>query len=384
VWALPDLLFFPAFAYGPALPARGFVLCHAIRNSDAAGRVKVRMRPDKLSAVFIAVLAITFAPRAAAEEDVRYRSDVPLAAALLLPDSARPLPAAVIVHGSGPVDRGNLWARAVAELLVARGVAVLLPDKRGDGQSGGDWQLAGFDELAGDALAGVDYLKTRKEIDPARIGLVGLSQGGWIVPLAAVRRPDTAFVVNLSGATVSYAEQSFVEMANTSRQAGLSEDAVRRIIELNKAAGRYILGGPWDDYAAARAAAMAGPAKSVAAGFPESHSAPIWTFLKKVGAYDPIPYWSILEQPVFIGFGELDERDNVPVRESVRRVEYAFTSAGKSDYEVVVAAGVGHALWDEKRTFAPLLVQKLDAWLKKYVTGRETTHSPAPANTTSR
>ncbi|HVS30245.1 MAG TPA: alpha/beta fold hydrolase [Thermoanaerobaculia bacterium] len=321
----------------------------------------------RFSIATLAFLLTASTAEAAPEEDVRYQSDVSLAAALLLPERTGPSPAAVIVQGSGSSDRTNAWARSIADLFVARGVAVLLTDKRGSGQSGGDWKVAGFDELAKDAAAGVDYLKSRKEVDSRRIGLIGLSQGGWIVPMAAVRRPDVAFVVNLSGATVSFAEQSFLEMRNTARQAGLSADGVNQIIELNKAAGRYILGGSWDDYAAMRAAAMKGAAKPVAAGFPDSKAAPAWTFLRKVGAHDPTAYWSMVEQPVFIGLGERDEEDNVPVGESVRRVEHAFGATGKKNYDVVVAPGAGHALWNEKREFAPLLIERLDAWLKQYV-----------------
>ena len=95
---------------------------------------------------------------------------------------------------------------------------------------------------------------------------------------------------------------------------------------------------------------------------------PIWEFLRKVGAYDPLPYWSVLQQPVFIAFGEQDEYDNVPVQESVRRIERVFHLSGKRNYDVVVAPGVGHALWTAEREFAPVLVERLDAWLGTYVT----------------
>lgn len=301
------------------------------------------------------------------QEDVRYESSVPLAAALLLPDAPRPLPAAVIVQGSGESDRTNVWARKAAELFAERGIAVLLTDKRGSGKSGGDWRMASFDDLAADALAGVDYLKGRKEIDAARIGVVGLSQGGWIVPIVAAKRSEVAFVVDFSGATVSFAEQSMLEMTNTARKAGLPPDAVAEVVTLNKAAGRYLLGGPWSDYAAVRERALAGVAKPVARGFPDSASSPIWTFLKKVGAFDPLPYWTVVEQPVFIAFGERDEEDNVPVRESVRRLEWTFTTVGKRNYEIVVVPGAGHALWSAPETFAPLLVERLGTWLSANV-----------------
>lgn len=329
-------------------------------------------------AALVVVVLLAFGGRTAAEvparkpaagsgEPVSYRSSVPLAAVFLKPAGPEPWPAAVIVHGSGASDRTNVWARAVAEVFVERGVAVLLTDKRGSGQSGGDWQTVGFEELASDAIAGVDYLKTRPDVDGRRIGLLGLSQGGWIVPLAAVRDADVAFVVNVSGATVSYAEQTMAEMQNTARQAGLTGAAVQEIVELNKAAGRYLLGGSWPEYAAMRERALAGPARRVAAGFPGTADAPVWQFLKKVGPYDPAPYWSVIAQPVLIAYGEKDEEDNVPVEESVRRARFIFEQTGKTNYRIVVVPAAGHALWNEKREFPAVLTSAVADWLEQYV-----------------
>lgn len=304
------------------------------------------------------VLALLFVSLGAHAADVRYANgNTALAAELLLPAGEGPFPAAVILHGSGPSDRTNTWARGISDLLVANGLAVLLTDKRSD------WQTASFDDLAGDALAGVRLLRTRGEIDKTRIGLVGLSQGGWVAPLAAAKSNDVAFVIDIVGATVSYAEQTFVEMTNTARQAGVDVDEV---VRLNRAAGRYLINGDWNAYAAARERALAGPAKKVAAGFPGQKDAKIWTFLRSVMAYDPMPYWTVLEQPVLFVFGELDERDNVPVQESVRRIEFAFGAAGKKNYEVAVIPAVGHALMIEGNKFAPRFTETLAAWLAPF------------------
>ena len=90
-----------------------------------------------------------------------------------------------------------------ARFLVRRGVAVFGYDKRGVGGSTGDWQTASFEVLAGDVVAAFDYLKTRKDIDATRIGLLGVSQAGWIMPLAAVRAKDLAFLISISGAGCS-------------------------------------------------------------------------------------------------------------------------------------------------------------------------------------
>jgi uncharacterized protein len=303
-------------------------------------------------------------------EEVRYRNgDVPLAGLLMLPPAAGPVPAAVIIQGSGRSDRTNQWARGIAEELVRGGTAVLLTDKRGSGASGGDWQTSGFEDLAGDALAGVAVLRARADVDSARVGLVGLSQGGWIAPLAAARSPHVAFVVDISGAAVSYAEQSFHEMGNTARQAGLDEAGVREVLAVNRAAGAFLVTGDWASYQRAREHALGTPAQPVAAGFPASADAPIWTFLRQVYAYDPLPYWIVLRQPVLVLLGADDEQDNVPVAVSVQRLERGFASAGKTNARVTVIPGAGHSFIDhEKHALMPAFTDALAAWMREHVT----------------
>ncbi|MGH7541982.1 MAG: alpha/beta hydrolase family protein, partial [Gemmatimonadota bacterium] len=163
----------------------------------------------------------------------------------------------------------------------------------------------------------------RPDIDDERVGLVGLSQGGWIAPVAAARA-DVAFVVDVAGASVSFAEQTFHEMANTTRRAGFGEDAVAGVPELNRAAGHYLVSDDWEAYRGARERGMRTSWGEIAAGFPGEREATIWTFLRKVFRFDPAPYWLQVSEPVFVVYGAEDERDNVPVAESVRRLEFAF------------------------------------------------------------
>jgi uncharacterized protein len=148
-----------------------------------------------------------------------------LAAAVRLPDSSsgglakaaaaarERYPGAVLVHGSGRVTGEELLERA-GRRLTAMGFAVLAYDKRGVGGSTGEYASIGpansdrmFDLLAADALAGIVALKARRDIDPSRVGLVGFSQAGWIMPLAASRSRDVAFVVIISGPAVSVGEE---------------------------------------------------------------------------------------------------------------------------------------------------------------------------------
>ena len=109
---------------------------------------------------------------------------VRLAGTLYLPASGTKVPAAILLHGSGQMGRlrnaGNRVLYNHAEWLASHGIAVLFYDKRGVGESTGEFRQAGFDVLAGDAAGGLALLRAHPRIDPARLGTVGVSQGAWI------------------------------------------------------------------------------------------------------------------------------------------------------------------------------------------------------------
>src|SRR5579862_7212534 len=131
-----------------------------------------------------------------------------LAFTLDLPAGRGPFPAVVFGHGSGRVTRDRL--KFAADAFTRMGFAVLRFDKRGVGESTGQFVFVGthdsptvFPELAADIGAGVRFLRTRPEIDPRRIGLSGWSQAGWILPIVARDVPGVAFMVIMSGPVCS-------------------------------------------------------------------------------------------------------------------------------------------------------------------------------------
>ncbi|HEY7728187.1 MAG TPA: alpha/beta fold hydrolase [Candidatus Eisenbacteria bacterium] len=144
-------------------------------------------------------------------EEVSYVSPVGgvrLAGTLTLPERTGPCPAVLLLSGSGPQDRdetifGHRPFLVLADFLARRGIAVLRVDDRGVGGSGGQLSRATLSDLAGDALAGLAYLRARSEVDSSRIGLIGHSEGGIVGSLAAVRaRGAVKFLVLLSGVGV--------------------------------------------------------------------------------------------------------------------------------------------------------------------------------------
>lgn len=134
-----------------------------------------------------------------------------LAGTLTLPNADTfgdgPYPCVVTVSGTGPQDRDETLVEhkpflIIADALAKRGVATLRCDDRGVGASGGDYASAACTDFAADARAQVDYLLTRPEIDPERIGMLGHSEGGLTVPMAAADNEHVAFVVLLAGMAI--------------------------------------------------------------------------------------------------------------------------------------------------------------------------------------
>ena len=176
------------------------------------------------------------------EEEVSYKNakdNVKLAGALTLPRGGGSHPAVLLITGSGPQDRNEMVAGhrpflVLADHLTRNGIAVLRVDDRGVGGSDLGSSAATSENFAEDVLAGVQYLKTRKEINPKRIGLIGHSEGGMIAPIVAARSTDVAFIVLLAGMgqrgeDVLYSQTELIQKA-----AGTDPETIKHANELQK------------------------------------------------------------------------------------------------------------------------------------------------------
>ena len=250
------------------------------------------------------------------------RGELTLAATLHLPETDGPHPIVLIVHGSGSSGRSNVWTTAWAEALVARGCAVLHPDKRGAGESGGDWKTATFDDLADDVLAHVDTIRERPEIDADRIVLLGFSQGSYIAPIAAGRSEDVDLVVSVSGSVVPMHEQLADEVRLIARGEGLDAAAIDEVLNVNELALHWARSEDgWAEYEAALETLRAGPLgdTQAAGGFPSEKDLWVWPWVAGIVDVDPLPYWKRLDRPMLFVFGGRD--DNVDAGKSVARIE---------------------------------------------------------------
>jgi pimeloyl-ACP methyl ester carboxylesterase len=153
------------------------------------------------------------------------RGDAVLAGSLTLPERT-PAPALVAVHGAEAGVRSYPLYEHLHAVLPRVGVAAVTFDRRGEGASTGEPSAGRFDLLAADAIAVVEHVAALPEIDGRRVGLWGISQGGWVAPLAATRSERVAFLVLVASAGVSPAEQMRWAVPRQLRLAGYGDDAV--------------------------------------------------------------------------------------------------------------------------------------------------------------
>ena len=309
-------------------------------------------------------------------EDVRFSSrDVQLTGMVISPNTRGKHPATILVHGSGAENREYMlpWAR----FLIRRGMAVLAYDKRGVGGSTGDWNTASFDDLAGDVLAAVQYLKTRSDIDRDQIGLLGISQAGWVMPLAAVRSRDIAFLISISGAGVPPAETTIDQARNEMMMTGMPRQNVEAIIALLKLQYEFArTGRGWDEYAAAREKLVArmGKAPDTIPGTPDH---PYWQFIRRLYFYDPVPTLRQLRIPTLAVWGELD--NNVVAEKNKAAWEAALKAAGNRDYTLRILPKANHGQFEAKvgsnaeaptlQRFVPTYFSSIQDWLAKRIHG---------------
>lgn len=176
------------------------------------------------------------------EEEVKYSNltaGVTLAGTLTLPRSGKPSPAVLLIAGSGPCDRdetafGHKPFLVLADHLTKQGIAVLRVDKRGVGQSTGNYAVSTTEDFAADVLAGIEYLKTRKEVDTQQIGLIGHSEGGLIAPMVAVKSNDVAFIVLMAGQGVTGEATLYTQETLISRAMGVPEEQISHQLDFQK------------------------------------------------------------------------------------------------------------------------------------------------------
>ncbi|MGD8578201.1 MAG: alpha/beta fold hydrolase [Lysobacterales bacterium] len=225
---------------------------------------------------------------------------------LYLPNPDGQHPAIVFTHGSGGSGRDNRRHVAEANYYARHGIVSLVFDKRGYGESEGDWRSATFEDLAQDALAAVSFLKVRPEVDPGRIGLRGASQAGWVLPIAAARSEDVAHIIMISPAGVTPYEQIMFDVRTDLEDAGYPPKEVNRALAVLRSGLEYgRTGEGWERHARMLKATADKPWFDIAAGPPVADHW-MWNWFRQVADFDSVPVVASIATPVLLLLGEQD------------------------------------------------------------------------------
>ncbi len=313
------------------------------------------------------------------EEDVSYQNkvqNVTLAATLTIPPGKGPFPAVVLITGSGPQDRdesllGHKPFLVLSDYLTRHGIAVLRADDRGTGKSTGDFSTATTADFATDTEAGMAYLKTRPEVNPHKIGLVGHSEGGIIAPMIASRNSDVAFIVLMAGSGVPGDEilvaqvQAIAESSGRTHEEALKTAAKQReILALVKSE---------KDPAVLEKelkAKLSGEGLEAQAGIEiKALTSPWFRYFMN---YDPAPALRKVTCPVLAINGEKDMQ--VPPKQNLPAIRKALELGGNKHFEVDELPGLNHLFQTAKtgspaeyasieETISPVALEKISNWI---------------------
>ncbi|HTS34273.1 MAG TPA: alpha/beta fold hydrolase [Candidatus Solibacter sp.] len=315
------------------------------------------------------------------EEEITYDNkveNVTLAATFTIPQGKGPFPAVLLITGSGPQDRdesllGHKPFLVLSDYLTRHGIAVLRADDRGVGKSTGIFAKATTADFATDVEAGVAYLKTHREVDPHKIGLIGHSEGGVIAPMVAARNQDVAFIVMMAGTGVPGdqilpAQGEAIEVASGKSPAEAAKNATREkeilaLIESEKdeaVLDKELKEKMKDDT----------PEAQIGAKIAQLTSPWFRYFL----TYDPATALRKVTCPVLDINGSLDKQ--VLPAQNLPAIRKALEESGNRHFEVDELPGLNHLFQTAKtgspmeyaqieETMSPAALEKISTWILK-------------------
>lgn len=271
------------------------------------------------------------------EEKIFENGPTRLSGTLYLARGRKAQPAIVVTHAAAFPLRDLPLYRHLKEMLPALGVAVFVYDRRGSGRSGGDLQTSDYTLLADDALAAVRMLKADTRVDPQRVGIWGLSQGGWLALLAASRSSEPAFIIAASAPLVSPDVQMMFRSTNVMRVNGYPQADIEQMTATRKAVDDYMRGT--GDRATAQRLVDAAKTKPwfkllYMAETVADRASSRW---RREIEFDPLRTLDGVKVPALVIYGALDPV--VPVAVSVERLRVAYPK-----FDVAVIAGADHAM----------------------------------------
>jgi fermentation-respiration switch protein FrsA (DUF1100 family) len=312
---------------------------------------------------------------------VNKKANITLAGTLSLPKKEGNFPAVILITGSGALNRdeeieGHKPFLVLSDYLTKKGIAVLRLDDRGVGESGGDSKTAITQDFATDIQAGVDYLKTRNEVNQKKIGLIGHSEGGVIGPMVAGNSKDIHFIVLLAGPGLPGDKLLLLQNEMIKRQSGMPEVEVQKEKEIFKGAYDLIIASAVND-----ASLKNNITAYLKTKYNDDSKTPVVELLANQATrpwmynfikLDPVPFLQKVKCPVLALNGGKDLQ--VPAVENLEIIKKTLTESGNKKVVTKVLPNLNH-LFQEcetglpseykliEQTFSPIALEEISAWV---------------------
>jgi len=270
----------------------------------------------------------------------------------------------------------------LADHLTRHGIVVLRVDDRGMGGSSGDTMKSTSADFAEDVLAGIQFLKTRKEVNQAQIGLIGHSEGGMIAPMVAVRSADVAFIVLLAGPGVRSDEILYAQGEAVGKAMGSDAEtrAKNRAIQeqmfavLRAESDPAAIEKKMNDLLSKTLPELTKQQQALVNSQKEMVLTPWFRYFI---LYDPEPVLRKVKCPVLALNGELDLQ--VPAEQNLPAIEAALKAGGNKDFQIVKLAKLNHLLQTAatgspieyskiEETIAPVALNTMSDWIARHTT----------------
>lgn len=330
-------------------------------------------------------------------EEIKYENTIgqaTIAGTLTKPRTSEKFPAVLLISGSGAQDRdclifGHRSFKLIADYLTRRGIAVLRVDDRGVAESTGDMASATTEDLAGDAIAGVEYLRSRPDVNPDKVGLIGHSEGGIIAPMIASQTDDVAFIVLLAGTGLrgdiilnQQVETLSIEAGESETTTAASQDLQKRMFavilnELDKEKAESKLRTTIDEWRASLDGEVKAALDTLNESFWELQIKQILTpWINYFISYDPIPALKKVKCPTLALNGSKDVQ--VLADENLSAIEKALHEGGNTNYTIKKLENLNHlfqncetGLPDEygeiEETFSPDALKIIGDWITEVI-----------------
>lgn len=328
--------------------------------------------------VLISAFTITYAQKPQEPKDISsYNSEeisfenktdkIKLAGTFTYPKNKKNVPAVILISGSGPQDRnsellGHKPFLIISDDLTKKGIAVLRIDDRGTGASEGIYNQTGLDGFVSDTKSAIDYLKSRKEINTAKIGLIGHSLGGVIAPMIAAESKDVAFIVLLAGSGIRGDKLMLLQKEIIERKMGLDSQSI--------AVGQKNIGGAYEIILKSNATHTEKLGTDLETYFSETFGSAlppnqIKSLSKQLSVpwladfirYDPAKNLSQVKCPVLALNGSNDTQ--VPAKQNLDAIKVNIEKSGNKNVTVMELPTLNH-LFQESETGMPQEYAKIE------------------------